>query len=138
MEPDVRAIGLRMRAIRKELGYKQKDFSRELNISPAGLSDIESGNGKPRHDVIFNLAHKFDVNVRYLLHGNGEMFVNDSIEKSIVPETYGPNTEFLREFLKYFKESTLVRYEMMSYFRTYILEKENLIEKDIRKSRDQP
>lgn len=136
MEPDVRAIGLRMRAIRKKLGYKQKDFSRELNISPAGLSDIEAGNGKPRHDVIFRLTDKFDVNIYYLLHGRGEMFIGDNIEKSIVPETYGPNTGFLREFLEYFRESTLVRYEMMSYFRTFILEKENLIEKDIRKCQD--
>ena len=46
---DLAAIGRRMKEIRKNLGYKQREFAAELNISAASLSDIESGKGKPRH-----------------------------------------------------------------------------------------
>jgi transcriptional regulator with XRE-family HTH domain len=128
---DLKAIGQRMKVIRKNLGYKQREFAAELTISAATLSDIESGKGKPRHDAIYNLAKKYNVNIYYLLHGKGEMFMSNIIERSIVPETYGGHTEFLLKFLKYFKESSIVRHEMMRFFRTYMIEKEATIEKDI-------
>jgi transcriptional regulator with XRE-family HTH domain len=128
---DLAAIGRRMKEIRKNLGYKQREFAAELNISAASLSDIESGKGKPRHEAIYNLAKKYNVNIYYLLHGPGEMFMSNIIERSITAETYGVHTEFLLKFLKYFKESSLVRYEMMRYFRSYMIENEATIEKDI-------
>ena len=36
---DLAAIGRRMKEIRKNLGYKQREFAAELNISAASLSD---------------------------------------------------------------------------------------------------
>jgi len=45
--------------------------------------------------------------------------------------------DFLKEFFYYFNCSPLVRTAMMNYFRVYILEKEKLIEKDIRKSQEE-
>jgi len=128
---DLAAIGRRMKEIRKKLGYKQREFAVELTVSAASLSDIESGKGKPRHEAIYNLVKKYNVNIYYLLHGRGEMFMSNIIEQSIIPETYGVHTEFLLKFLKFFKESPLVRYEMMRYFRTYMIENETTIEKDI-------
>jgi hypothetical protein len=47
------------------------------------------------------------------------------------PGFSGVHTEFLEEFYRYFNESSLVRYEMMCYFRELLLEKDKLIEKDI-------
>jgi transcriptional regulator with XRE-family HTH domain len=130
---DIKKIGERMKAIRGALKLLQKDMAKELEISPANLSEIESGAAAPRHEAIYNLSKKFNVNIYYLLHGKGGMFQSDSIERSVTPEVYGANTGFLKEFLKYFRKSSLVRYEMMSYFRTSLLENEVLIEKDIKR-----
>lgn len=120
-----------MKFIRKTLGLRQKDLSSFLNISSASLSDIESGKNYPRHDVIYNLSLKYNVNVYYLLHGEGEMFQTDAINRVIESGVYGIHTGFLKEFYRYFNESSLVRYEMMCYFRQLLLEKDKLIEKDI-------
>lgn len=124
-----------MRAIREKLKLVQRDFAGELDISGASLSEIEAGNGKPRFNVIYNLSKKFNVNIYYLLHGKGEMFMADDIARTIAPETYGEHTEFLKTFLRYFNDSLMVRYAVMTHFRTYIIEKEGLIEKDIAKNK---
>jgi len=130
-------IGERLKAIRLHLGYNQRKFAAELGISSGSLSEIEKGKNKPRFDVIYNLAKKYKVNIYYLLHGKGKMFLSEMIERSIVPEVYGPHTEILKEFLDYFNKSSLVRYKMMTYYRTYILENEALIAKDIKKARQE-
>ncbi|MDQ1349873.1 MAG: repressor LexA [Acidobacteriota bacterium] len=124
-------IGLRMQTIRKRLGFKQQNFAGELGISPASLSEIEAGRSKPMFDTIFNLTKKFRVNVYYLLHGQGEMFFENEIEASIGTGNYGDYREWLRKFLYYFRESEMVRYSMMSYFKKYLLENERIIEKEI-------
>jgi transcriptional regulator with XRE-family HTH domain len=125
-------IGLRMQAIRKRLGFKQINFAAELGISPASLSEIEAGRAKPMFDTIFNLTKKFNVNVYYLLHEQGEMFSGDDVARSIGTGTFGGYTEWLRKFLYYFRESEMVRYAMMAEFKKYMLENERIIEKEIK------
>ena len=66
-----------------------------------------------------------------LLHGEGEMFQTDLFIREVESGVYGIHTDFLKEFYRYFTDSSLVRYEMMSYFRELLLEKDKLIEKDI-------
>ena len=120
-----------MKAVRKKLGFRQKDLAPILNISTASLSDIESGKNFPRHDSLYNLSLKYNVSIYYLLHGEGEMFRTDSIKQAIESGAYGIHTDFLKEFYRYFNESSLVRYEIMGYFHELLLEKDKLIEKDI-------
>lgn len=128
---DKKAVGQRLKAVRKQLDFRQKDLAPRLNISIASLSDIESGKNFPRHDTIYNLSLNYNVNIYYLLYGEGEMFQTDSIKRAVESGYYGIHTEFLKEFYRYFNESSLVRYEMMSYFHELLLEKDKLIEKDI-------
>jgi transcriptional regulator with XRE-family HTH domain len=130
-EPDYPAISQRFKSIREALRMNQKQMAREMGVSPASISEIEQGHNKPRHDVVYNLTAKFSVNINYLLHGSGEMFIRGVVERSIIPEVYGEHTEFLKKFLRYFKESTLVRYAMIAYIQRYLLENESLIHRDI-------
>lgn len=129
---DKKAVGQRVKMIRTCLGMNQKEFAASLTISAASLSDIETGKGVPRHDSIYHLSGKYKVNIYYLLHGEGEMFRTDSTKRVIESGVYGRHTEFLKVFYRYICESPLVRYEMMGYFRTLLVEKDRLIEKDIR------
>jgi len=130
-------IGERIQLIRKKLNFLQKDFAKSLDISNASLSEMESGNAKPRFRLIFNLTKKHNVNLHYLLYGEGEIFLEKEVSSS---KDFKINTEhqtFFKEFLFYFNSSHLVRTAMMNYFRAYILEKEKLIEKDMQKAQQE-
>ena len=133
-DPELQEIGLRLQLIRKKLNLLQKDFAKSLDISNASLSEMEAGNAKPRFELIYNITSKYKVNINYLLHGEGEIFMSDEISRQSGLEIMPEYHLFFKEFLYYFNQSPLVRTAMMNYFRTYILEKENLIEKDIRKT----
>lgn len=134
-ESELKEIGERLVAIRKELHMLQKDFAKELEISGGSLSEIEAGNAKPRYEMIYNLTKKFNVNIYYLLHGKGEMFIPEDIESYIGAKKYGPDTEqWLKNFLFYFNESEMLRYAMMSHFSRFFLENKDVIELSLNKS----
>jgi len=135
---ELKSIGERLVGIRKKLNLLQKDFARELDISNASLSEIEAGNNKPRFELIYNLTLKFKVNIYYLLHGQGEMFMPTEMESLTAARKYGPDTEkWLKNFLNYFNESEMLRYAMMSYFSKYLTENRKSIELEILSSRGQ-
>jgi transcriptional regulator with XRE-family HTH domain len=134
-DPVMEEIGTRVQLIRKKMGIMQKDFADELGISGASLSEIESGNAKPMFAVYYNLTSKYGVNMYYLLFGLGRMFVDGEPGNSSefnVPAEY---REFLEMFLKYFRESQVIRYAMMSHFETFLSTNENLIEKNIKNNK---
>lgn len=131
LEIDKKSIDRRLKLIRTTLNLSQREFAGGLNISSSSICSIESGKGLPRHDVIYNLAAKFNVNIYFLLHGTGEMFMTDLLKQRIESGEFKPYTGFLKEFLKYIRGSSVIRYEMMNYFWKYFIENEGLIEKEI-------
>lgn len=88
-----------------------------MGISNASLSEIEAGNAKPRYELIYNITNKFSVNVYYLIHGRGEMFMPEDIPRALGVEDVGAYSDWIREFLRYFTRSEIVRYHIMAYFR---------------------
>jgi transcriptional regulator with XRE-family HTH domain len=136
MEADLKAIGSRLQEIRKRLNLLQKKFAQELGISASSLCDMEAGNMKPRFELIYSLTKKFNVNVLYLLHGQGDMFMPE--DKDIFRESGALNRhrEWFRDFLYYFEHSPMARYSLMSMFITYLHENEKLIQIDIKKHQE--
>ena len=130
-------IGLRLQVVRKGLNLLQKDFASTLNISNASLSEMEAGNAKPRFELLYNITKRYNVNLNYLLHGEGDIFMPNEISRQSVMSIHPGHRDFFKEFFYYFNCSHLVRTAMMNYFRTYILEKETLIKKDIIKTQNE-
>jgi transcriptional regulator with XRE-family HTH domain len=131
VDVDLKGIGERLQQIRKKLGFLQKDFAGELEISSSSLSDIEAGNIKPRFELIYQLIKKFNVDIIYLLNGTGDMFYHEEEEifhQSAVLTQY---RDWFKEFISYFENSPMVRYALMNFFFTYINENEKLIKIDI-------
>jgi len=109
----------RVKAIRKEVKLLQEEFCKKLNISSTQLSKIENGKTKPGHGFYFNIVKEFDVNLDYLLFGEGPMF-RPGDKKKEPPSTkhdheYGyKSNEDIEEFLYYFFNSKCFRYQVMA------------------------
>ena len=66
----------RISAIMRHMGMSQKDFANEICISPGTLSSIFSGRNKPTLNTLNNIRERFpEVNMDWLMNGNGEMFL---------------------------------------------------------------
>ena len=56
----------------------QQEFSQFLEMSPASLSSIFTGRTNPTLNVVESIKKKFDnINLDWLMFGNGSMFVTD-------------------------------------------------------------
>jgi transcriptional regulator with XRE-family HTH domain len=114
------------------LGFKQKDFAKKLNVSGPTLSDVEKGKYKPSYDLIYNISKEFNVNLYYLLFGEGEMFGKnkEEIGSGLINEFSDSNE--ISKFNWYFEKSKVLRFRILSYFNKLLIEERNVIEEEIK------
>ncbi len=74
-------IGQRIRTVRKILNKSQKAFADELSISKQAVSNIENSKSLPSIPILSKLLIDFNVNINYILSGDGEMFLNSDIKE---------------------------------------------------------
>lgn len=135
----VRALGLRLREIRRQMAMKQKDFAAAMGVSPTYLSDIEAGRTGPGFYFFYRSTKHLDINPLYLLHGKKPVFIKEMAEKKEEesrpePERwdFGENKARVEEMLSYIERSPLVKFDILSYFSELIIEKQEIIASDIR------
>ena len=67
-------IGERVKHVRKLHKLNQQEFSKAINISQGRLSETEKNICKPSADTLISLATGFNVNLNWLILGEGEHF----------------------------------------------------------------
>jgi transcriptional regulator with XRE-family HTH domain len=72
------SVGNRLSLLIKELKISKKSFADALNISPGNLSDWISPKRKsnPTTESLTRIYEIYNINLHWLLTGEGEMFVN--------------------------------------------------------------
>lgn len=68
----------RFKQLRNTLGLTQEEFAKSLGIVKASVSNIESGTRQVNNKHIRMLELTFNVNSKWLLTGEGEMFNSDN------------------------------------------------------------
>jgi len=127
-------IGNRIKEIRNALKLKQKEFSEKLDVSPPSLSEIETGKYNPSMDFVIKLAKNHNVNLCYLLLGEGEMFVDPNLSLFSSIEKFAVNIDDVKEFLYYFQRSHIIQYYILNQFQAKMITEKDVIEKDIAKA----
>ena len=75
-------IGERFKLIRRELNLTQKAFGDLLGIPLTTVSKYETGTNKPSSDILSKLS-ELNININWLLTGNGSMFLEQDKEYTI-------------------------------------------------------
>lgn len=68
---DAKAIGKRIRELRKEQHLRQEDLAKELGVRKTTVSNYETGYSIPKREVLGKISKYFGVSMDYLC-GNGE------------------------------------------------------------------
>jgi transcriptional regulator with XRE-family HTH domain len=126
-------FGKHVRKVRDALNLKQKEFSQGLGISVQHLSDIERGKKKTCLDFFFKMVKVYNVNLNYLLLGDGEMFLQEIGNNQSLLKGFAANNPDAKEFLYYFVNSSMVHYHVLSDFRKFFNTEEKAIKDDIKK-----
>lgn len=118
-------FGQRVRKVRKYLRISQKEFAVHLNISNTYLSEIESGKFRPGFEFFVNMVTKFDVNIKYLVTGEGDFFIDTEKNSK---KYYGENSEHIEEMLRDFEHIPMVKYAVLEFYYGYKISKKDIIE----------
>jgi transcriptional regulator with XRE-family HTH domain len=131
-EDNKNTVAYRVRQIRNALNIKGKDFAPRIKISGPSLSEIEKGKYNPNFEFIVNIAREFNVNLYYLIFGEGEMFIEPGkrTDMAILEELAG-SSKHIRKFLYYFERSDIIRFFILSQFKYKFMLDRELIDKEL-------
>ena len=73
-------IGDRLRQLRRHLGVNQCDFAESIGLKQGSYSDIERGRSGLSNHVKMSLSEKYNVNIDWLVNGDGDMFTGEPKE----------------------------------------------------------
>ena len=124
-----KAIGQRMRNIRKALGYTQLKMVSSFDIGRANYSRIEKGDVFPGVKVLYTLREKFNVSLDWLITNTGKMFIQDRERKEYNDKIYaGQYKEEIRELLSYVERVPMVKHAIISFFLEYKAKHQKMIQ----------
>lgn len=66
-------IGLRIRSLRKTLGYTQNEFAALFGVTHAHISAIETGKNMPSEMLVMFICEKLGASRQWLETGEGDM-----------------------------------------------------------------
>ncbi len=121
IEPAYQEIGKRLRAIRKELRLTLEILSGDTGIFRSYLSDFERGTKLPTAKFLNYLYIKLNVNLHFVLGGNGRMFRENYPDFDIYLEP-------VNELLFLMEEMPLLLHAVLSFFEEFKLVYKELIE----------
>ncbi len=129
----LKAMGSRIKEMRKRLKITQKEMAKSLGIAGCYLSEIENGRGNPGFKFYFNLSKLYYLSLDYLFHGIGEMFIN--VKKNISQDKRNFVDEILSvDDLQWFIEhSPLFKHTIMGFATKFHYENEKSIKRNIKK-----
>lgn len=71
------SIGIRLKKIRKALFLSQEQFAKEIGLSRGSIASVEADCNKFSQEVLCKLILTFNININYLLVGQGNMFIEN-------------------------------------------------------------
>ncbi len=68
------SVNQRYKTLRSHLGLSQTELAEQLKITQAAISAFEKGRSGISPDILKKTSDTFNVNMNWLLNGQGEMF----------------------------------------------------------------
>lgn len=124
-------FGKRLRKLRGKLNVTQKEMAAKMGISASFLSDIEKEKAKPGFNFLGRLAEVYNISPSWVVTGIGEIFLFGKDGIPLVNHEFGEQSEEIRDLLIMFGKSPLVRLSVMAFVTKFLLNNEEIINRDI-------
>ncbi|MGE5340296.1 MAG: helix-turn-helix domain-containing protein [Candidatus Omnitrophota bacterium] len=121
-------IGLRMKKIRKTLGYTQDEMVSHFDIGRANYSRIEKGEIFPGVTIMNTLKVEFGVSLDWLVSNIGEMFQQEPVDDKNDMD-FGEYSEEIMDLLLLMEKITVLKHSILSFYIEYKIKNKELIER---------
>lgn len=120
-------IGVKIRQVRKSLGYTQDRMVDFFDCGRANYSRIEKGEVFPNPAMLNVFNSHFNVSLHWLVCGKGEMLEHDEKQGDINPPAKGSDAAEIQDLLDYIEGVPMVKHAVLSYFLEYLEKNKKLI-----------
>lgn len=128
-------IGMKMREIRKALGYTQVQMVSFFDIGRANYSRIEKGEIFPTPTILNTLCREFHVSLDWLIANEGEMFIQQSQEqdakKILEPGKYSKEVS---DLLSHIEKVPMIRHAILGFFLEYKQKNQGIIQEILKRN----
>lgn len=128
-------IGMKMRKIRKALGFTQVQMVSFFDIGRANYSRIEKGEIFPTPTTLNTLCREFNVSLDWLIANEGEMFILENQEqdgkKTRAP---GKHNREIKDLLFLIEKVPMVRHAILGFFLEYKQKNQGIIQEILEKN----
>ncbi|MCP5106050.1 MAG: helix-turn-helix transcriptional regulator, partial [bacterium] len=133
-----KAIGLRIRKVRKSLDYTQEQMVDYFDCGRANYSRIEKGEVFPNPTMLKVLDEQFNVSMSWFLSGNGEMMKAPEEKEEFSKKTADDEIEEmeLNALLDYIEQVPMVKHAILGFFLEYISKNKKIIEPYLEKAKN--
>ncbi len=122
-------IGIRMRKIRKTLGFTQNKMISYFEIGRANYSRIEKGEIFPGPMILNTLRTNFDISLDWLMTNNGEMFIPKTAKKNLAELIdLSRHPEEMKALWLHMDKVPMVKYAVLSFYVDYIAKNKEYID----------
>lgn len=77
-------LSIRIKQLRKERKWSQKELGEKVDISESFVSKVESGKKQPSREVTAKIAEVLNVTTDYLLGRSDEEVLNEMLNKKFI------------------------------------------------------
>ena len=127
-------MGNRFRDIRLKLGITQDELAERFEVTRTTISLFETGKKGPSLELLYRMIEDFDINLKYLLMGEGEMF-NIKTVGSFLNISADQFNEDDQQFFSYYIASPIIRLETLTRFTKVLSRDAKLIALDIERQK---
>jgi transcriptional regulator with XRE-family HTH domain len=129
-QPQQESIADRLKRIREILGLKQYQLAEKINVPGSSLSDLENQKTKKDFKILKSLAAELNVNLYYLLFGEGDMFIEAEYFRMITADAMTIDRDQVRTFFRHFIQSPSLQLLTIAYYRKVMLMEKNILQKE--------
>jgi len=109
----------------------QREFAEGIDMSKSFISDIEKGSSKAGYKFFNNVSKAYNVNLVYLVHGEGEMFNQRDAAHSSGNREIGEPIDNVGDMLWYMERSPLMLHTIIGFATKLLHDNEAHIKKEI-------
>ena len=123
-------VGMRLRKIRKALGFTQNKMVSYFEIGRANYSRIEKGEIFPGAAILNVLRSQLNVSLDWLIANKGDMFIRDaSMQANGNSQTInlGDYSDEIKDLLIHLEKVPMVKHAVLGYFIEYKTRNKKLI-----------
>ena len=117
----------RLKMIREESEMSMAAFGKEIGVSSASVCQFESGKRNPSRQTIMFLCDKFDVNMDWLMTGNGPKYIENATENKtaawVTKELSNQADSFQKRFLAALSRLSPEQWDMVEDFMMQVIAK---------------